>query len=67
MAFKTIFASTSFASAIVLAGLAATVPAHAQFNEQTIPQECLDAHGRLVLTGANMEACQQYAYVQKQE
>lgn len=59
MTLKTILAS----AILVVAAASATTPALAQFNEQTIPQECLDEHGRFVLTGENMEACQQYAYV----
>lgn len=60
---KTVIASASFAVATVIAGLSATAPAVAQFKEQTIPAECLDEHGRFVLTGANYDTCAPYGRV----
>lgn len=42
------------------------VPAFAQFNNQTIPENCL-SDGRLLLTGANYQECAQYGRVDAPE
>lgn len=63
MTIKTVLASASLAIATVVGAVATTMPAHAQFKEQTIPAECLDEHGRFVLTGENYATCASFGRV----